>query len=75
MLGPLPALLVDLVPIAIAGLFRGQRIVRPGNLANLAAYGWEAVAASTLLAAVGVDRRSASTRCRSCCSPASSCTS
>jgi hypothetical protein len=52
-LGPLPALLVDMVPIAVAGLARGQRIVRPGNLANLAACGWEAVAASTLLAAVG----------------------
>jgi hypothetical protein len=45
---------VDLVPIAVAGLLRGQRIIRPGNLSNLAAYGWEAVAASTLLAAVGV---------------------
>jgi hypothetical protein len=54
-LGPIPALLVDVVPIAIAGLLRGQRIVRPGNLSNLAAYGWEAVAASTLLAAVGVN--------------------
>jgi hypothetical protein len=53
-LGPIPALLVDLVPIAVAGLLRGQRIVRPGNLSNLAAYGWEAVAASTLLAAAGV---------------------
>jgi hypothetical protein len=53
-LGPIPALLVDVVPIAIAGLMRGQRIVRPGNLSNVAAYGWEAVAASSLLAAVGV---------------------
>ncbi len=53
-LGPVPALLVDLVPIAVAGLVRGQRIIRPGNLSNVAAYGWEAVAASTLLAAAGV---------------------
>jgi hypothetical protein len=53
-LGPVPAILVDIVPIAVAGLLRGQRIVRPGNLSNVAAYGWEAVAASTLLAAVGV---------------------
>jgi hypothetical protein len=53
-LGPVPAILVDIVPIAVAGLLRGQRIIRPGNLSNLAAYGWEAVAASTLLAAVGV---------------------
>ena len=70
-LGPLPALLVDIVPIAVAGLARGQRIVRPGNLANLAAYGWEAVAASTLLAAVGVDGARRRTPCRGCCSPAS----
>ena len=53
-LGPLPAILVDLVPIAVGGLLRRERIVRPGNLANLAAYGWEAVAAAVLLAAVGV---------------------
>lgn len=53
-LGPLPAILVDIVPIAVAGLLRGQRIIRPGNLSNLAAYGWEAVAASMLLAAAGV---------------------
>src|SRR5262249_55717194 len=55
-LGPAPAILVDLVPIAFAGLFRGHKIVRPGNLSNLAAWGWEAVLASTLLAALGVDK-------------------
>jgi hypothetical protein len=53
-LGPLPALLVDVAPIAVAGLLRRDRILRLGNLGNLAAYGWEAVAASTLLAAVGI---------------------
>ena len=53
-LGPLPAILVDLVPIAIGGLVRQERIIRPGNLANVAAYGWETVAASVLLAAAGV---------------------
>jgi hypothetical protein len=53
-LGPLPAILVDLVPIAVAGLLRGQRVIRPGNASNVAAYGWEAVLASSFLAAVGV---------------------
>ena len=54
-LGPLPALLVDLVPIAVGGLLRGDRILRAGNVANVAAYGWETVAATTLLAAGGRD--------------------
>ena len=53
-LGPLPAILVDLVPIAVGGLVRHERIIRPGNLANVAAYGWETVAAAALLAAAGV---------------------
>jgi hypothetical protein len=53
-LGPLPAILVDLLPIAIGGMIRRERIIRPGNLANVAAYGWETIAATTLLAAVGV---------------------
>jgi hypothetical protein len=53
-LGPLPAILVDLLPIAIGGLIRHERIIRPGNLANVAAYGWETVAATTLLAAIGI---------------------
>ena len=48
-LGPLPALLVDLAPIAVGGLVRGDKIVRPGNLSNLAAMGWETVVASVLL--------------------------
>jgi hypothetical protein len=53
-LGPLPALLVDIAPIAVAGLLRRDKILRIGNLGNLAAYGWEAVAASALLAAAGI---------------------
>jgi len=53
-LGPLPAVLVDVVPIAVAGIVRGERILRAGNMANVAGYGWEAVAASSLLAAAGV---------------------
>jgi hypothetical protein len=53
-LGPVPALLVDVVPIAVAGIARGEKILRAGNMANVSGYGWEAVAASTLLAAAGV---------------------
>jgi hypothetical protein len=53
LLGPLPALLVDLTPIAVAGLLGRDRIVRAGNLSNVVAYGWESIAAATLLAAVG----------------------
>ena len=53
-LGPLPALLVDLTPIAVGGLIRREKIIRQGNLANVAAYGWETVAATCLLAAAGV---------------------
>ena len=53
-LGPLPALLVDLTPIAFGGLIRRETIIRQGNLANVAAYGWETVAATCLLAAAGV---------------------
>src|SRR6185436_7944625 len=53
-LGPVPALLVDFAPIAVAALVKNEKILRAGNLGNAAAYGWEAVAASTLLAAAGV---------------------
>jgi HD domain-containing protein len=53
-LGPLPALLVDWTPIAVGGLIRREKIIRQGNLANVAAYGWETVAATCLLAAAGV---------------------
>ena len=50
-LGPLPALLVDLVPIAVGGLIRREQLLRAGNLANVAAYGWKAIAAAALLVA------------------------
>jgi hypothetical protein len=54
-LGPLPAILVDIVPIAVGGLIRRETIVRAGNLGNVSVYGWETVAATCLLAALGVD--------------------
>jgi hypothetical protein len=49
-LGPLPALLVDLVPMAVGAFARREPLLRAGNLANVAAYGWEALAASWVLA-------------------------
>ena len=74
-LGPLPAILVDLVPIAVGGLIGRERIMRPGNLANVAAYGWEAVAAAALLVGRRRAPRWASRPCRGCCWPARSCAS
>ncbi len=38
--GPLPALAVILPPIAVNALTGREKLIRPGNLANLAAYGW-----------------------------------
>ncbi len=49
-LGPLPAVLVDLVPMVVGGLVRREKLVREGNLANVAAYGWKVLAASAVLA-------------------------
>jgi hypothetical protein len=47
--GPLPALAVILVPIAINALSGRERLLRAGNLANLAAYGWYTLAAAVIL--------------------------
>jgi hypothetical protein len=52
-LGPLPAILVDVVPIAVGGLARREPILRAGNLGNVSVYGWETIAATSLLAAAG----------------------
>jgi hypothetical protein len=49
-LGPLPALVVSLAPVVVGALVRRRTLLRAGNLANVAAYGWEAVAASLVLA-------------------------
>jgi hypothetical protein len=50
MLGPLPALLIACTPAILNGLTGREQLVRPGNLANLASYGWEMLAVSVLLA-------------------------
>jgi hypothetical protein len=49
-LGPLPALVVAFAPSVVSAATGRQPLVRAGTLANLAAYGWEAVAVSVLLA-------------------------
>jgi hypothetical protein len=54
LMGPLPAFLVAVLPLAIGGLIRRERIVRQGNLANVAAFGWETLAGAALLSAAGV---------------------
>jgi hypothetical protein len=54
LMGPLPALLVAVLPLAIGGLIRREKVVRAGNLANVAAFGWETLAGAALLSAAGV---------------------
>ena len=53
--GPLPALAVIFPPIAVNALCGRERLVRAGNLANLAAYGWYTLASALLLQAAGAD--------------------
>jgi hypothetical protein len=47
--GPLPAFAVIFPPIAVNALLGRDRLLRAGNLANLAAYGWYALAGGLLL--------------------------
>src|SRR5215213_219915 len=47
--GPLPALAVIFPPIAVNALCGRERLLRAGNLANLAAYGWYTLAGALLL--------------------------
>jgi hypothetical protein len=53
LVGPLPALTVIFTPIAVNAMCGRERLVRAGNLANLAAYGWYTLASAVLLDAVG----------------------
>ncbi len=52
--GPLAAVLVDLFPMVVGGLIRREKLIRAGNLANVAAYGWKAIAAALVLSLAGV---------------------
>jgi HD domain len=53
--GPLPALAVTLAPIVVNGLTGRERLLRPGNLANVAAYGWYTLAGAALLHLAAAD--------------------
>ena len=53
--GPLPTLLVDVFPVVVAAVLLRDPLLRAGNLANLAAYGWKTVAAASVLALGGVN--------------------
>jgi len=55
LVGPLPALAVIFPPIAVNALLGRERLLRAGNLANLAAYGWYTLAGALLLDAVVPD--------------------
>jgi hypothetical protein len=47
--GPLPAFAIIFPPIAVNALLGHGRLLRAGNLANLAAYGWYTLTAGVLL--------------------------
>jgi hypothetical protein len=47
--GPLPALLVDLVPMVVGALARREPLIRAGNLANVAVVPWLLVAGAVQL--------------------------
>ena len=49
--GPLPALVVFFAPWALDAVTRPARAFRAGALANLALYGWQAIAAALILTA------------------------
>jgi HD domain len=53
--GPLPALAVIFPPIAVNALCGRERLLRAGNLANLAAYGWYTLAGALMIQAVAAD--------------------
>src|SRR5215212_9918312 len=55
LVGPLPALAVIFPPIAINALCGRERLLRIGNLANLAAYGWYTLVGGIVLAAFARD--------------------
>jgi hypothetical protein len=58
--GPLPAIALSLFLLLFGDVIRRDReLVRPGNLANLAAYGWDVFVAAQVLALAGVSEISA----------------
>jgi HD domain len=58
--GPLPAIALSLALLVFGELLHGDRkLIRAGNLANLAAYGWDVFVAAQVLALAGVSEISA----------------
>jgi hypothetical protein len=58
--GPLPAIALSLALLVFGELVRRDRkLIRAGNLANLAAYGWDVFVAAQVLALAGVSQVSA----------------
>jgi HD domain len=55
LVGPLPALAVIFPPIAVNAICGRERLLRVGNLANLAAYGWYTLVGGLVLQAVAPD--------------------
>jgi hypothetical protein len=51
--GPVPALGVYLAPVVFNSVTGHERMLRAGNLANLASGGWQAIAAATMLEVAG----------------------
>jgi hypothetical protein len=58
--GPMPAIALSFVLLVFGDVVRRDRkLVRPGNLANLAAYGWDVFVATQVLVLAGVSEISA----------------
>jgi HD domain len=58
--GPLPAIALSFVLLVFGDVVRRDReLIRPGNLANLAAYGWDVFVAAQVLVLAGVSEISA----------------
>ena len=57
--GPLPALIVDVVPMAVGAVVLREPLLRVGTMTNLSAYGWKAIAAGLVLSAGAVNGLSA----------------
>ena len=53
LVGPLPALAVIFPPIAVNAICGRERLLRAGNLANLAAFGWYTLIGALLLELLG----------------------
>lgn len=53
--GPLPALAIFFTPLLVNALTGHERLMRAGNLANLASNGWQAIGAAALLELMALD--------------------